>query len=586
VSIPLAAAASAQGTWSPIYDWSWEFTGTGCAYEEISHAALIPVGHYKGMVLLWHHSCNGPTGEAEAWIFNPADPTNLYKVSPTTAVNIFCSGQSWNSAGRLITAGGWVAPSAGYKDSFLFDPTQLGLLLTPQFPGVPIVMTNGNPWTQLGSLSIDRYYPTVVPLNRRTVSACGGTVGSAHLVLGGPPAITNEGMELWELIPQTSPTCTMAPVVPPVGAHTVGGAIEPYLDQGNPDLFFDSYPRAFQLSSDQILVAHDVHTDAMAAPPNTPGQSWLIKGRYGAVTDWTLIDGPNGGTTPSGDRDYGTAVLMHMIGDPDRVFAFGGSQPNPAPPPALVMNTTLQEFDASTSTWVTHTPTGTNPSARKFANAVVLPTGQVLVVGGTSVPTRCQQPVFSPVLYTPGAPGSGLPGHGTSMAASTIDPVTNSPTPRLYHSVAMLLPDASVFVAGGEDYMPCPGSGPWPSSEYTGEVFTPPYPSYRPTINLITGPIGFAPGVPSFSVQATTVQGSVGKVVLVRPGAVTHHFDADQRYIELDFSASTKVAGPVTLTVTPPTDNLGPAGYYLLFVLENGAQGLAPSVSGSFIQML
>jgi hypothetical protein len=208
---------------------------------------------------------------------------------------------------------------------------------------------------------------------------------------------------------------------------------------------------------------------------------------------------------------------------------------------------------------------------------VVLPTGKILVVGGTST-VRPENPIYAPVLYTPGAPGGGG-GHGALMAAPA-----GVQTPRLYHSVAVMLPDASVFVAGGADY--AIAGVPLPPARFTGEVFTPPYPSYRPTVQSVSGATGFFPNVSSFTVQATTVQGAITKVVLLRPAANSHHFDTDQRYIELQFSASPSVPGPVTLTVTPPTDNLGPAGYYMLFVLENGPQGLAPSTAAQFIRLL
>jgi len=62
-------------------------------------------------------------------------------------------------------------------------------------------------------------------------------------------------------------------------------------------------------------------------------------------------------------------------------------------------------------------------------------------------------------------------------------------------------------------------------------------------------------------------EGPLARVVLPRPSAVTHAFDIDQRYIELEFTPG----GASTLTrhtVTAPREDLGPPGWYMLFVVH------------------
>jgi hypothetical protein len=64
----------------------------------------------------------------------------------------------------------------------------------------------------------------------------------------------------------------------------------------------------------------------------------------------------------------------------------------------------------------------------------------------------------------------------------------------------------------------------------------------------------------------------------MRPGAVTHQFDEDQRYVSLGFQQSGN-----TLSVNAPGNgNLAPPGYYMLFVLNSAG---VPSVA-SWIRML
>src|SRR5262249_34835004 len=61
----------------------------------------------------------------------------------------------------------------------------------------------------------------------------------------------------------------------------------------------------------------------------------------------------------------------------------------------------------------------------------------------------------------------------------------------------------------------------------------------------------------------------------IRPGAVTHAFDEDQRYLTLSFSAG---AGSLTIQA-PANANLAPPGYYMLFIVNAaGVPSVAPFV--------
>jgi hypothetical protein len=58
-------------------------------------------------------------------------------------------------------------------------------------------------------------------------------------------------------------------------------------------------------------------------------------------------------------------------------------------------------------------------------------------------------------------------------------------------------------------------------------------------------------------------------VTFIRPASLTHHFDAEQRYLELEIPAAAPDANNPkrwTLQVNPPSDpTLMPPGYYMLF---------------------
>ena len=73
------------------------------------------------------------------------------------------------------------------------------------------------------------------------------------------------------------------------------------------------------------------------------------------------------------------------------------------------------------------------------------------------------------------------------------------------------------------------------------------------------------------------------KVTLHRPAAVTHHYDMNNRYIELAFSGG---SGAGSHQLTAPRVDVAPPGYYLLFLLEERAGGrLVPSLA-SFVRFL
>ena len=129
---------------------------------------------------------------------------------------------------------------------------------------------------------------------------------------------------------------------------------------------------------------------------------------------------------------------------------------------------------------------------------------------------------------------------------------------REYHSVALLLPSGKVMTTGG-DY------GNTAIERTSIEIFSPPY--------LFRGPQPMISSVPSIirygqKFDLKTPQASeIVKVVLVRPMAVTHHTDSEQRVVQLDF---TRYAD--TLRMRAPTGkgarNLAPPGYYMLFILK------------------
>jgi hypothetical protein len=179
---------------------------------------------------------------------------------------------------------------------------------------------------------------------------------------------------------------------------------------------------------------------------------------------------------------------------------------------------------------------------RSLASAVLLPDGNVFVCGGLQT-TNSPCTMFDPV-------------------ANSWAPMANLPSIRDYHSVALLLPSGQVMVAG------------WNNTSI--ELFDPPYLSKGPRPSIAAAPSLVHHGQ-SFTIESPDASAIV-KVVLVRPMAVTHQTDTEQRVLELPYVHDH--ANPTRLGLTAPhgghPHSLAPQGHYMMFAISN--QGV-PSIA-------
>ena len=122
-------------------------------------------------------------------------------------------------------------------------------------------------------------------------------------------------------------------------------------------------------------------------------------------------------------------------------------------------------------------------------------------------------------------------GQWTTLAAMQVT--------RQYHSTALLLPDGRVLSAGGGICGTCDPSATWRRT---------PRSSRRRTCSRTTDPASSRRGPTISSAPATSTYdaafsistpdaASIGKVALVRLGAVTHSVNMEQRYVPLSFTA-------------------------------------------------
>ncbi|KAJ6497006.1 DUF1929-domain-containing protein [Mycena vitilis] len=235
---------------------------------------------------------------------------------------------------------------------------------------------------------------------------------------------------------------------------------------------------------------------------------------------------------------------------------------------------------------------------RTMGQFIILPTGQLLIVNGGVNGTAgyadatgqtplggmpfgqslASGPVGTPAIYDPNAPlGSRWSNAGLS----------SSNIARLYHSSALLLPDATVLIAGSNPNVDVNLTRVFPTT-YQAEIFYPPYfsattrpvPSGVPS-TLTYGGSSFDITVPasSFSGSTDTAAGNA-TVAILRPGWTTHGMNMGQRYLQLQNTYTVNKDGSFILHVNqvPPNSNLFQPGPAWLFVVVNGIPSNGTSI--------
>jgi fibronectin type 3 domain-containing protein len=380
----------------------------------------------------------------------------------------------------------------------------------------------------------------------------------------------------------------------------LGGHVKPYVGLNNASIFDPAtktwaagtamtdarwYPTATELPSGKVLV---VSGDNLTSGDTTQ-PSWFIDSSntlpeiYDPVANsWTdfpnsrmklsmypqMFDMPDGrvidtGPDPTtrifdpasgawsvlGDSGFtGHAAVMYR---PGKILKAGTyAEPgNPLTP--VDARASVLDLNQASPTWRAVTPMA---FGRSYLQLTVLPDGNVLSTGGESATDGID------------LTKAVLPAEMWDATTEKWTTLASMATPRMYHSIALLLPDARVLLAGGGQLQNSTAT-----NETNSEIFSPPYlfKGARPTISSVQTQIDYGLHFTISTPDATSIQ----SVALVRPGAVTHSIDMQQRYIPLTF---TKGVG--TLDAIAPSDAAtAPSGYYMLFIVNGNG---VPSVAG------
>ncbi|KAJ7119891.1 glyoxal oxidase N-terminus-domain-containing protein [Mycena crocata] len=415
--------------------------------------------------------------------------------------NVFCSGSIVlpDKGGRILNVGGWS-----------LDSTKGVRMYTPDgSAGV-----NGtNDWQENFrelALQRQRWYPTAAVLANGSVLVIGGEIGA-----------NDKAQPNLEILPT------------PVGGDTVIDL--DWLQRTDPN---NLYPFVYVLPSGNIFIIY--YNEARILNPHTFDTIKQLPNLPASVNNFL------------GGRTYpleGAAVMFPQHApytDPVRVLTCGGSSP---PANIALDNCVSIEPEGANPTWTLERM----PSQRVMPCMVPLPDGTFMIMNGAHQGVAGfglgNDPNLGALLYDPTKPVN----QRISILNTTI-------VPRMYHSEAILLPDARVLVSGSD-----PESPDLPQ-ETRIEAYYPPYLTtglVQPNFTIATTDWAYGSSHPIvvYLYQGTT---ATMKVSLIAAVSSTHGNAMGSRTIFPAF----KCTGTTCTITAPPNSAVSPPGWHQLFILD------------------
>jgi hypothetical protein len=519
------------------------------------HISLLP----DGRLLYWGRD-KGPDGydvgnRSNTYLVDPLYPELGNTITPPVDIstNLFCSGHSFLPDGRLLVSGGHVRPDT-YPYAEGVGETALNIFdyRTDKWSRVSTNMPNG------------RWYPYNVTLGTGETLIMAGTWWDGH------STGTNA---LGQTVPRTNLNIT-----PDI--FDLAGEVRSLTDSSLiqfPNI--EKYPYISLTTDGKVFVASPSSRPGFVSENNTSRLLDPYASNGYGVGLFTVVARPASAHFEGSSVMYAPGKVLMLGGLSKLASGEAGNQAE------------IIDLNTSAPAWVS---AGQMAIGRHYPTATLLPDGKVLVTGGTSCPAtnslNCgPNGTYGGAVQTPELWDPSNPSLWTQMNQPA------SGVPRVYHSIAMLMPDARVLVGGsglplaigeqGTDSRLCTDTDTSTNCKGGGhtnyEYFSPPYLfntdgtlAIRPVINFAPDNLAYGQ---TFPVNVGNVTpSSIKKIVLIRLPSVTHTYNQDQRIVDL--GAPVSFDDNYIKVQAPASGNACPPGPYMMFLISNNGRNI-PSVA-------
>ncbi|WP_405857678.1 kelch motif-containing protein [Streptomyces sp. NBC_00090] len=570
------------------------------------HAALLHTGKVLLIAGSGNDQKNFDAGTFETILWDPAN--NTFKKIPTP-VDFFCSGHTQLPDGRLLVAGG----TARYE--VLGDGVEKaggGMRVKNESPDKAVTLKKGTVFRSPSGVEYVSKFDVTVPKAKRefeiSYSKSGQmkpwetkvTAAEARVFVearkAGPQGLTTEAAQYevvglkgeaadnvyglaqklttekqdfqgirgaYEFDPRAEKYIPVAPmkdarwyptlvtlddgkVLAVSGLNDVGDVVpgdneiyDPATKKWSkgPFRYFPTYPSLFLTKGGKLLYTGSNAGYGPAEKGREPGLWDLEKNSFTKL----------GGLTDPDQLETSASLMLPPVQD-QKVMVLGGGGVGESPKSTARTSIVDLSQDSPVFTDGPALPQGT-----RYLSSVLLPDDTVFTSGGSEqYRGRSGSDILKAQFYDP----------GTNAFTEAAEPTVG----RNYHSEALLLPDGRVATFGSDPLFDDKDNTKLGTFEQRIEVFTPPYLHKAGTDRPVLGEGSRELDQNGRATFKTKDAGRIVKARLMRPSAVTHTTDVEQRSVEVGL---TRGQDRMTVTVDVPQDRtLVPPGWYMLFVTD------------------
>jgi hypothetical protein len=574
-------------------------TGRWTVREGVDHARTVhAVLLQNGKLLLMAGSGNSrmefKAGCFRSYVYNPVAGTWKEIQTPT---DLFCGGHVQLANGNVLILGGTreypAPPKPGEYPSTIYKGENASWIFnikTEAYEKVPYNELDPHQPREPGPLLNGAWYPSATELGNGNVISFGGLneEGTGATSTNYYIAPYNKGdaagdqpgqwvgfgsSELqqtydwfWGLYPSMILTADGRLFYD--GSHVFGNGLEKDVPTPAPDAsaLYDFYCTPGKSQQEEEKEQNETNPAAEVEGPEVAGGPKSEYATHHRVEDTAGLEDPD-------QRDQSASLLLPPA-QSQKVMILGGGNTYETGTDAIDSTDEIDLMEKDPQ-WIKgpDLPRGRldngelepEGAGKMYVSAVALPNGTVLETGGSLLPRT--KDVHEASIFNP--------------ITNEFAPVASDPVGRDYHSEALLLPNGDVMALGSNPVNVGLGTEGFQTAI---SIYEPPYmfEGERPLLESIDGQVNRLQDNVNQTAQweygsehkiaYTSKSAEITSAVLIRPAAVTHSSDPNQREVALPIKEAVGARGEgKTLEVgLTPNPNIAPPGYYMMFLVNSG----------------